>query len=108
MVLGIGLLAARVATYAAQAGARIVPASKAAVQTTAAGVAKTPWQTFAKVGVAGGGVGVAGAGIGGAVSAVDKSIGGITGTNGGGGFLVVGGLALIIIVLLIMRRKYNA
>ena len=107
MVLGIGLLAARVATYAAQAGARIVPASKAAVQTTAAGVAKTPWQTFAKVGVAGGGVGVAGAGIGGAISAVDKSIGGMipNGKGGGGGFLIVGGLALIIIVLIIMRRK---
>ena len=107
MVLGIGLLAARVATYAAQAGARIVPASKAAVQTTAAGVAKTPWQTFAKVGVAGGGVGVAGAGIGGAISAVDKSIGGMipNGNGGGGGFLIVGGLALIIIVLIIMRRK---
>ena len=107
MVLGIGLLAARVATYAAQAGARIVPASKAAVQTTAAGVAKTPWQTFAKVGVAGGGVGVAGAGIGGAISAVDKSIGGMipNGKGGGGGFLIVGGLALIIIVLIIMRRN---
>ena len=106
MVFGIGLLAARVATYAAQAGARVVPASKAAVQTTAAGVAKTPWQSFAKVGIAGGGVGVAGAGIGGAISAVDKSIGGmVPNGNGGGGFLIVGGLALIIIVLIIMRRK---
>ena len=106
MVFGIGLLAARAASYAAQAGARVVPVSKAAVQTTAAGVAKTPWQTFAKVGVAGGGVGVAGAGIGGAISAVDKSIGGmVPNGNGGGGFLIVGGLALIIIVLILMRRK---